>query len=85
MRLTLERAGVAPPWTLTVAAENRSDVLDINGRAELLITHRWSTPRQAMAEVDMVMETVVRQLAAQGVTARQRPVGVPLRLAVQRG
>ena len=85
MRLTLERAGVVPPWTLMVAAENPSDVLAVNGAAELVMPNRWATARHAMSDIDTVMENVVVQLAAQGVMARQRSAGVPLRLAVQHG
>ena len=73
MRLTLQRVGAVPPWALTVAAEHPSDVLDVNGATELMMTNRWATSRHAMSDVDTVMENVVLQLAAQGVTARQRP------------
>ena len=72
MRLTLERAGVATPWTLTVASENPSDVLAVNGAAELAMPNRWATARHAMSDIDTVMENVVLQLAAAGPRARQR-------------
>ena len=83
MILSLERVGTH--WRLAVVAKSASDVLECNGKCEALVHQHWASPRHAMEAIDAAMDRAVTHLAATGIVAQQRPVGVPLRLAVERG
>ena len=83
MILSLEHHGTH--WRLTVVSKSASDVLECNGKCEALVHQHWASPRHAMEAIDAAMDRAVTQLASTGIVAQQRPVGAPLRLAVERG